>query len=225
MTIQSIALDQIAGFSQAGTSADRTGNTAELGRDQFLKLLITQLKHQDPLNPMESVEFTAQLAQFSSLEQLFKLGDSLEDIKTTLFMQEGDNLVHYIGKQVKTGGNGMTVKGGEVEKASYRLDGDGEVWVDVLDGKGVLVRNLYLGWQERGEHAVPWDGRDASGNTAADGSYVFKVQARDIDGYPLSVQTYMSGQVTGVKYEEGQSFLLLGERPVAPYSIIEVYQR
>jgi flagellar basal-body rod modification protein FlgD len=224
VTVQSLALDHIAGLSQAGTSSQETGNKAELGRDEFLKLLITQLKHQDPLNPMQSVEFTAQLAQFSSLEQLFNLGDSLEGIKTSLLLQEGDRLVHYIGKSVKTSGNGVAVQGGEPEKASYRLEEDGEVWVDVYDGKGVLVRNLYAGWQQRGDHAVPWDGRDGAGNKVADGNYVFKVEARDLNGYSVPSQSYMSGEVTGVKYENGQGFLLLGEKLVPPYSIIEVNQ-
>lgn len=224
MTIQSTALDQIAGFSQAETSSGKTADKAELGRDEFLKLLITQLKHQDPLNPMESVEFTAQLAQFSSLEQLFKLGDSLEGIKSSLLLQEGDRLVHYIGKSVKTSGNVVAVQGGETERASYRLDDDAEVLVDIYDGKGGLVRNLYPGWQQSGAHSLPWDGKDAGGNTAADGNYVFKVQGRDVNGYAVSSQSYMSGEVTGVKYENGQPFLLLGERQVAPYSIVEVNQ-
>lgn len=222
MTVQDVALNSIAGLSSAAPASKKAENKGALGRDEFLSLLITQLKHQDPLNPMQSVEFTAQLAQFSSLEQLFKLGDSLGNIETSLRLQEGDQLVHYIGKSVKTAGNIMTVREGEPGPASYRLDGDGEVSVDIYDSKGTLVRNLYMGWQSGGVHQVPWNGTDTAGNAVPDGSYVFHAKAMDVSGYRTSCQTYMSGEVTGVKYENGKSHLMIGQRQVMPENIIEV---
>jgi flagellar basal-body rod modification protein FlgD len=224
LTIQANALDAIADLSPAGAASQKTENKGALGRDEFLKLLITQLKNQDPLNPMQSVEFTAQLAQFSSLEQLFNIGESMEGIKTSLLLQQGDQLVHYIGKNVKTAGDVVAVREGEAGPASYRLDGDGEVWVDIYDGRGALVRKLHVGFQHGGVHHVPWDGKDGAGNTVADGNYRFDVTARDVDGYRVSSQTYMSGEVTGVKYENGKAFLVIGDRQVMPESILEVNQ-
>ena len=138
MTVKTVALDQIAGVSSAGASTQKTSNKGELGRDEFLNLLITQLKNQDPLNPMESVEFTSQLAQFSSLEQLFAVGDSLQAIKASLQLQEGDQLVQYIGKKVISKGNSMTVQGGATEPATFRLADDAEVSVSINFERGRL---------------------------------------------------------------------------------------
>jgi flagellar basal-body rod modification protein FlgD len=222
MTVQSAALDQLAGASSSATSSQKTSNKAELGRDQFLKLLITQLKNQDPLNPMESVEFTSQLAQFSSLEQLFSVGDSLQAIKTSLQLQEGDQMVQYIGKKVVSKGDTLTVQGGEPGSATFRLDDDAEVSVSVYSPAGALIRRLSMGWQKKGDCQVPWDGRDQSGKAVSDGDYSFQVEAVNAEGSSVSSQTYVTGEVTGVRHENGKSFLLLGTRQILPESILEI---
>jgi flagellar basal-body rod modification protein FlgD len=222
MTVQSATLDQLAGSTSSATSSQKTGSKAELGRDQFLKLLITQLKNQDPLNPMESVEFTSQLAQFSSLEQLFSVGDSLQAIKTSLQLQEGDQMVQTIGKKVVSKGDTVPVQGGEAGPATFSLDQDAEVQVSVFNSSGSLVRILPMGWLKKGTSQVPWDGRDQSGKAVPDGDYSFQVQAVDEQGSPVSSQTYVTGEVTGVRYQNGKSFLLLGNRQIRPESVLEV---
>lgn len=224
MTVQTVAMDQIAGLSSAGTSTRKTSNKGELGRDQFLKLLITQLKNQDPLSPMESVEFTSQLAQFSSLEQLFAVGDSLQAIKSSLQFQEGDQLVQYIGKKVISKGNTMTVHGGATEPATFNLDDDAEVGVSIYAGNGTLVRRLSMGWQKKGDCQVPWDGKDDTGKAVPDGDYSFQVQATGAKGASVSSQTYVTGEVTGVRHENGKSLLLIGKKQILPDSILEVSQ-
>lgn len=222
MTVQSAALDQLSSLFPAATSPQKTGNKGELGQEQFLKLLITQLKNQDPLNPMESVEFTSQLAQFSSLEQLFSVGDDLEAIKTSLQSQEGDQLVQYIGKKVTSEGSNMTVEGGESGTATFRLEDDAEVWVSIYTADGIPVRKLSMGQQKKGDCRVPWDGRDESGETVKDGDYFFQVQAQDAKGASVSCLTYAAGEVTGVRHENGESFLLIGNRRISPEKIIEI---
>ena len=224
MTVQSAALDQIATLSSGAASSQKTGNKGELGRDQFLKLLITQLKNQDPLSPMESVEFTSQLAQFSSLEQLFSAGETLQAIKTSLQLQEGDQMVQYIGKKVISKGNTLTVQGGASEPATFRLDEDAEVQISINASDGSPVRNLSMGWQKKGDCQVDWDGRDESGKAVTDGDYSFQVNAVDAKGSPVSSQTYVAGQVTGVRYEDGKAFLLIGNKKILPNSIREISQ-
>jgi len=224
MTVQSAALDQLGGLSSTATSSQKTGGKGELGRDQFLKLLITQLKNQDPLNPMESVEFTSQLAQFSSLEQLFSAGDSLQAIKNSLQLQEGDQMVHYIGKKVVSKGNALTVHAGEAGGATFHLEDDAEVSISIFNSGGSSVRNLYMGWQKKGDCSVPWDGKDASGKAVPDGDYSFQFQATDAKGDSVASQTYVTGEVTGVRHENGKTYLSLGTRQILPDSILEVSQ-
>jgi flagellar basal-body rod modification protein FlgD len=224
MSIQTVSLNNIAGPSQAAAESQTTDKKDALGRDEFLKLLITQLKNQDPLNPMQSVEFTSQLAQFSSLEQLFNVGGHLESIKTSLLLQGGDQLVHYIGKSVKSAGKDIAVRDGEIEPAIYHLDDDAEVQVSVYASDGALVRTLHMGSQKKGDHQVSWDGKDEAGRSVAEGEYRFQVKGIDVSGQPVSSQTYVAGEVTGVRHESGKAFLVVGERRILPESILEVNQ-
>jgi flagellar basal-body rod modification protein FlgD len=193
-----------------------------LGRDQFLTLLIAQLQHQDPLNPLESTEFTAQLAQFSSLEQLFEVNENLVGVQDRLSVQENGDILDYIGKTVKAAGNTSSVNDGKIESGFYTLADPADVTVLVYDSDGREVRRLYPGWQAPGEHELSWDGRDSVGDMVEDGIYTFEVEARDEAGFILPYNAYLTGEVTGVTLEGGMAYLMIGDKLVAPDSIIEV---
>lgn len=217
------------GFGTSSVSNENTSSnsgTEELGKDEFLKLFIAQIQYQDPLNPLDSAEFTAQLAQFSSVEQLYGMNSKLGNIEETMNNQseQRDNL-GYIGKTVKADDNTMHVDNGTVQSGSYNLDGSGYVTIDVYDSDGVIVRTFYKGWEDKGEHDVNWDGRDDSGAIAGDGSYTFEVTARDEDGFYVPSNTYISGEVTGITYQDGQPYLMIGDKIINDNNnIIEVTQ-
>ena len=209
------------------TSAQTSSNsgTDKLGMDQFLNLFIAQLKNQDPLNPMDSAEFTAQLAQYSSVEQLYGMNSKLEDIENTLSSQtEQHDALGYIGKTVKVDDNTMTVDNGTVQTGSYTIAGSGNVTIDVYDSDGQRVRTLYEGAEDEGEHEVNWDGRDDSGSMVGDGTYTFVITARDEYGLSVPSNTYISGEVTGVTYKNGQPYLMVGDKLLDSSNIIEVSQ-
>ena len=212
--------------SVSNTDTSLNSGTDELGKDQFIKLFIAQIQYQDPLNPLDSAEFTAQLAQFSSVEQLYGMNSKLGNIEETMNNQseQRDNL-GYIGKTVKADDNTMNVDNGTVQSGSYNLDGSGYVTIDVYDSDGVIVRTFYKGWEDKGEHDVNWDGRDDSGALAGNGSYTFEVSARDEDGFYVPSNTYISGEVTGITYQNGQPYLMIGDRIISDNNnIIEVTQ-
>ena len=217
------------GYGASSVSNETTSSssgTGELGKDEFLKLFIAQIQYQDPLNPLDSAEFTAQLAQFSSVEQLYGMNSKLGKIEETLNNQSEqlDNL-GYIGKTVKADDNTMRVDDGTVQSGSYTIDDGGYVTIDVYNSDGVIVRTFYKGWEDKGEHDVNWDGRDDAGALAGDGSYTFEVTARDEDGFYVPSNTYISGEVTGIKYQDGQPYLMIGERIINDNNnIIEVTQ-
>ena len=217
------------GYTTSSVSNKNTSSnsgTDELGKDQFIKLFIAQIQYQDPLNPLDSAEFTAQLAQFSSVEQLYGMNSKLGNIEETMTNQseQHDNL-GYIGKTVKADDNTMNVDNGTVQSGSYTLDGSGYVTIDVYDSDGVIVRTFNKGWEDKGEHDVNWDGRDDSGAIAGDGSYTFEVTARDEDGFYVPSNTYISGEVTGITYQNGQPYLMIGDRIISDNNnIIEVTQ-
>ena len=213
-------------LSASGEKTSSSSNTEELGMDEFLKLFIAQIQHQDPLSPLDSAEFTAQLAQFTSVEQLYGMNSRLADIEEALSSrnEERDDL-GFIGKTVKADDNTMRVDNGTVQSGSYTIDGNGYVTIDVYDGQGLIVRKFYEGWEDKGEHDVNWDGRDDTGKLVGDGTYTFEITARDENGYYIPSNTYISGEVTGVTYQNGQSYLMIGDRIISNNNnIIEVRQ-
>ena len=211
------------GFDQSGTVQNNPGTT---GMDQFLTLLVAQLEHQDPLNPMDSSDFTAQLAQFSSVEQLYGMNQRLADIQETLGSQnQQQDLVGLIGKTIKADDNTVLVQNGKVLSGSYSLSKNADVFVLVRDQAGNQVRALDLGRNDAGEHPVTWDGRDDNGNPVDNGMYYFDVSARDEYGNLTSANTYVSGEVTGLTYQYGKPYLMIGDRLINSDSgIVEISQ-
>jgi len=213
-------INELGTYSQS-VSSD-TSPKKELGKEEFLTLLIAQLKNQDPLSPLESSDFTAQLAQFSSLEQLFGMNEALTAIQETLGTQESGNVLDYIGKLVKTNDNTVFIKDGNMESNAYTLEDEAEVTIFVYDSKGVEVRRIYGGWKEAGQHDLSWDGKDNNGNLAGDGIYFFEVEAIDENGFVVSYDAYLTGEVTGVTYQNSIPYLMIGNKLVAPENVIEV---
>jgi flagellar basal-body rod modification protein FlgD len=119
----------------------------------------------------------------------------------------------------------MRVDDGTVQSGSYTIDDSGYVTVDVYDSDGNIVRTFYKGWEDKGEHDVSWDGRDDAGTPTGDGTYTFEITARDEDGFYVSSNTYISGEVTGITYQDGQSCLMIGDRIINnSNNIVEVTQ-
>ena len=219
----SIALLEQTSIQTSGNKGlSQTKLKETLGRDDFLILLVAQLKHQDPLNPLDGTDFTAQLAQFSSLEQLFTANDRLTDISESMDLQKTGDVLDYIGKTVKTTDNTILVENGETAPGAYNLEDKADVTVFILNDDGLEVRRIYAGWQNAGEHDLVWDGRDNDGRMVDDGVYTFELEARDKEGFVVPHNTYLTGEVTGVTYERGMPYLMVGNNLVSPSSVVEV---
>ena len=222
MSIQGINTDY-GGTSIADRKTSYGSDTEDVGIDQFLTLFIAQIKNQDPLSPLDSAEFTAQLAQFTSVEQLYGMNKSLSYIKETLNDQGGQqDLIGLIGKTVKADENTISVENGEVLSGFFNLDEKADITVSIFDSNGLKIRTLYPGWKDKGEYNINWDGRDESGEIVQDGAYTFEVTARDENGYYVEASTYISGEVTGVTYKYDTPYLTIGDRLINRDNIIEV---
>jgi flagellar basal-body rod modification protein FlgD len=196
----------------------------ELGQDAFLQLLVTQLRHQDPLNPMDSAQFTAQLAQFASLEQLTKANGSLGNLLVAQMSNTNLAATSLVGKTIKAAGDSVSVKDGQASPITYTLPQDTTSTVlQVYDANGVLVKTITKGAQSAGDQQVSWDGKDDQGRTVPDGTYTIKAAATGSKGEPVGVTLYQTGTVTGVKYEGGVAYLLIGEQKVQMGQVLQVY--
>ncbi|MFH2065738.1 MAG: flagellar hook assembly protein FlgD [Pseudomonadota bacterium] len=206
-----------------------TGHTEEvaekkdpLGREAFLTMLVAQLRHQDPLNPMEGTDFTAQLAQFSSLEQQFSTNKSLEAILDALATKTQENLIDFIGKEVVGESNSISISKGNATTGYYTIDDAADVSIAIYDSKGSLMQNIYAGQKDSGTHKIDWDGKNLEGGPVPDGAYTFEILAlSDIGGY-VEAKTAVEGKVTGVTYEHDIPYLQIGERLLDPSTITKI---
>ncbi len=183
-----------------------------LGKEDFLKLLVAQLRYQDPLEPMEDQEFVAQLAQFSSLEQLQNMNDSLsQNVEWDMVMSQTINntmATSLIGKEVVAGSNSVGLgDDGSAEIVFKAADYVHQGTVTIYNSEGAVVRTLAADNLPAGEQRLAWDGRDSNGNELQAGNYFFDVSLYDANGEAVTSQGYLVGIVDGVKYIEGQAYL------------------
>ncbi len=191
-----------------------TGVDGTVGKEEFLRLFTTQLRFQDPLNPLKSTEFTTQLAQFSSLEQLMNINENLSGILTYQNSLNNALATGLIGRTVSVDGDSIQLSGGSVT-VNYELPSSVQTLsLNIYDQNGTRVRTVSLGPSDAGKRSFLWDGKDEAGNSLPDGIYTVEFQASDIDGNPVPVTTETTARVTGLTFENNITYLLLenGER-------------
>ncbi len=213
----------------AGGLGNASGATSEkiLGKDDFLKMLVTQLKYQDPLNPLKGTEFSAQLAQFSSVEQLANINQTLMnsiDGNYLLSTSINNTLAStVIGREVKAYGNQVYWSGDGNVPLSFELQGEAStVTVEVLDANGNVIRRLDLDDLGKGLHEVTWDGKNQDGEAVEDGVYTFRVEARDSEGQDVAASLFTSGTITGVRYTNRGALLMLGKLEIPLSDVYEI---
>lgn len=150
----------------------------ELGKDQFLNLLVAQLNNQNPLEPQGNGEFIAQLAQFSTVEGVEKLNSSMETILSGYQSSQALQASSLVGRKVIVPVDKAVVDTSESFKASAVLPtSSSNVYVNVYDSAGTVVSRINLGEQQAGNLSFIWDGKDSSGNVMKPGTYRFEAQA------------------------------------------------
>jgi len=218
---------QIAGFTQQ--TPDNLSNVFQndLGKEEFLKLLVAQLQNQDPLNPMEGQEFASQLAQFSTVEQLTSIDGNIEtSIQTDLILSQTINntlATTLIGKQITALGNQVELKGEEPIGLYFELgDFAKEVNINVLDAAGNIVRTLTGNNLSSGIQSLEWDGLDKDGSELPEGTYTFEVEATAKDDTTVTVQALIRGIAGSLQYEGGSALFKIGNISVNFGDVLEI---
>lgn len=202
----------------------KTQGKSSLGRDDFLKLMIEQLKNQDPLDPTDSSEFSAQLAQFSSLEQLTNLNDYMKqsiDANAVLTQSINNTLITgLIGKDVKLNGGDLQLRGQENIVLGYNLPLDAKtVKLKIYNESGTLVRTMDSIPTSLGSSKLSWDLTDNNGNKLPNGNYKFEVEALNNSGEKLSTKLFKIGMLEGVRFTDQGTVLIVGG---AEYSLADI---
>jgi flagellar basal-body rod modification protein FlgD len=219
----------VSSTSSATASAVATANAAttatqSLGKNDFLKLLTAQLQNQDPLQPVDNQQFIAQLAQFSSLEQLQAVGSRLDSLLVAAASQTQLSASSLVGKTVYYNADGVDVAASGAQAAQVSLPSAASVSATIQDASGRTVRVLNLGNQAGGTFDLGWDGRDASGNAVAAGHYTVQLTAKAADGSSVAASLRARGQVGSVAFDGGGAELLIGDSTVKLSDVVQITQ-
>lgn len=203
MSVESVAASQAAATATATTSkADAASSALSSNYNMFLTLLTTQLKNQDPTDPMKSSEFTSQLVQYSSVEQQIQANKNLETLISTVGNQNATFAVNLLGKQVSATGTAAALSNGSANWG-YKLASDAStVNISVVNSTGTTVYTTTTAGTA-GNNTFTWDGKDSSGTAQPDGTYYINLTAADATGAAVTSSTSISGTVSAVDFSDG----------------------
>ena len=170
--------------------------------DRFLKLLVTQMKNQDPLNPMDNAEVTSQMAQLSTVTGIDKLNATVQSLSSSMLASQSLQAVSMIGHPVLVTGDGIELGNGKAFAAVELAQPADKLTVSINDASGRTVRTLQLGAQDSGIVDVAWDGVTDSGTVAPDGSYTLQAVA-ELGGGKRDAVTLEYGLVNSVAQSQG----------------------
>lgn len=205
---------------------EQTASTISQGKldqdfNHFMTLLVTQLKYQDPLDPMDANEFTSQLMQFASVEQQIRQNSHLEKLISLQESALGATMVDFLGTTIEATGKEVPLVDGNAE-ITYAIDTvAAKVTISIKDAAGLAVFTTE-GETEFGKHTFVWDGKDSSGIDQPEGAYTVTVSALDKSGDLLDVTQTVFGRVTGAGVKDGSVHLFLGDTSVALFDILSV---
>lgn len=202
---------------QTVNSATTTSQTAissqasnKLGKDDFLQLLVTQLRYQDPTNPMSNEQFIAQTAQFSSLEQMQEMNTNIKSLIELQKTSARTEALSLIGKQVTASSSDFSLSGGSSIDLGYSITDKGNVTINILDSNGNIVKKAFIGEQPIGNYNWTWDGKNNNGINVPSGDYSYEVAAQDANGEEIDATEMLGGVVDGVSVENDQVYVSIG---------------
>jgi flagellar basal-body rod modification protein FlgD len=205
-------------------TAPATRGSQELGKDQFMRLMMTQMQNQDPTSPMDNQQMIAQMAQFSTLEIMQRSEQTMSALLVAQAAANQQSAINLIGKSVVTQSDTLelTSSGGPLPISMQLPEPASAVDIVIVDDKGNEVRHLKTGTQKAGQFDVSWDGRDDNGNLLPKGEYSVRINAIDQQGNDMEVKPQQLFYVDAVTFQDGVAQLRCGDRTLSMNEIVEV---
>lgn len=201
----------------------QTKDKNKLGQEDFMELMVAQLRNQDPFAPMENGDFLAQIAQFSQVSGLQDLQKSFDELSTSLVSNQALQAASLVGRDVLAPtGLGVFSQGGSIRGDVELPSASARVEVKIYDGAGQVVRTLELGSQASGSAMFQWDGLRDDGTYAQPGTYLVSATA-EFNGRNEAVEANVVNRVNGVTLGNNGG-LLLDLAGVGPLDFTEVKQ-
>ncbi len=217
-----MALQGVEGVGANNTAGAFTTAQSQLGKDEFLKLLITKLQNQDPLKPTDDESFIADLAQFSSLEQMENMNGGLDDLSLLQSNATNTSMVNYIGKTAVLAGDTINLDSGTAT-INYELPQNAEnVTISIYSENGQLIKTIQQSSVQQGDNTLMWNGQNEQGLDMPNGRYKVKITATDDNGNSIPVIPRMTGKITGITYENGYPELVIAGETYGLGNIISI---
>jgi flagellar basal-body rod modification protein FlgD len=202
-------------LAQASAKAS-TGNTKKvLTQEDFLNLFVTQMRFQNPLEPMDNYQMASQMGQMTSVETLKSIGEAIGKMAAGQEAWSQFQSASLLGKKVEYEGKAFTLEEGTASEIYYQPAAPGKALFEVFDAGGRRVWKSEAALADTGKQRFAWDGRNLQGAQLPDGEYFLQVTAADAGGNPVSVATRGVGTVTGLSLENGASFLQVGKNRIS----------
>lgn len=221
MAITSTGLNAATNAEYA-TTAD-TDNKNILGKDDFMKLLLVELQHQDPTEPMDSEKILSQTSQLATLEASENTNKALSDLAASLGNSQQFSTISAIGKTADIGSNAVVLdEGSDTTFEVYFPDDVERGNVEILDVNGNILKTLDVGTNPKGVYQFTWDGTDSSGNAVDSGIYYATASYTNPNGDALTTRVG-AYPIESVRFENGETFVKVGSNYVPLSQIVEVY--
>ncbi|MGE0761660.1 MAG: flagellar hook assembly protein FlgD [Bdellovibrionales bacterium] len=201
----------------------QVGN-AQMDKDAFMKLLLTQMKYQDPTNPMQSHEMAAQLAQFTSLEKLTNISEAIEGLTKAQSPKQNFDALSMIGKAVSGDSSKIDrADDKETHAISFKIQQDApKAKLVIKNIEGAVVRELEVANLKAGKNEVTWNGQTEEGLDAPKGNYTVSIEAKGSNGAKLFADTKFSGVISGVNFTPQGPIMMVGKQAISLKDIKEI---
>jgi flagellar basal-body rod modification protein FlgD len=215
-------IDAVTSTTTSSASATMKQSVG-MNKDDFLSLFVTQLKNQDPLNPMDGTEFISQLAQLTQVEQAYNTNSNLAKLIGMMDDSSALSTVSFIGKEVTVSGSEVALTSGGEATLSYVVPQNAEqVVVEIKDSSGISVRTLTQEQTVAGTASLVWDGKNDAGTALPSGTYTFAVKGLDSSGSTFTCETRTRGKVDGVSFAGSSPTVTVGGLEIPFSSILSV---
>jgi flagellar basal-body rod modification protein FlgD len=218
------AIDALKGLGLTATTAAKS-NKNSLSQEQFLKLMTTQMTHQDPTKPMQNGEFLTQMAQFGTVSGIQDLQQSFKDFAASISSDQALQATGLIGRVVSVPSSEATLSAGGSIKGSVTLNTSAtDITMKILDpATGEIVATKSLGGHSAGPVNFEWDGAKSNGNPANPG--VYKVQLETmVDGVNTALQPNIYAQVDSVSMANDSHGLQINIKGMGPFNFNQITQ-
>jgi len=217
-----MSVASIASTSTSGSQATAGTKKNTLTQEDFLKLFTTQMRYQNPLEPLDNFQMATQLAQFNTVDSLTRMNETLTQLVASQNSMSQVQAAGLIGKKVETQGNRLAIQQGAVSEGMYQLTRPANVVIQILNSQGGVVRQIDAGPRDTSRQTIGWNGKNQAGGALPDGLYTFRVIAVDSQGQLVPVTTYRIGTVEGVSLENGAVTLQVNGDKVAFSNILSI---